>query len=44
MIKLKIMIFYDIIFYNSNKRLNREHFVVPFMHDEIKKNVFTKLV
>lgn len=35
------MIFYDIIFYNSNKR---EHFVVSFMHDEIKENVFTKLV
>lgn len=32
------------ILYFSNKRLDREHFVVAFtkMHNEIKKNVFTK--
>lgn len=34
------------ILYFSNKKLDREHFVVPFMmmHNEIKKNVFTKSV
>lgn len=33
------------ILYFSNKRLDREHFV-PFMmmHNDIKKNVFTKSV